>query len=63
MPPKEAILAKTSDFEECEEFGDVEDFEGEEFVIVVDEGKHVNCIVQKVPVDPSQPIQSQRQLI
>ena len=46
--------------EEYEECYEPEEFEGEELVVLEDEGEQVNCVVQRVLLSPKEPLNSQR---
>ena len=46
--------------EEYEECYESEEFEGEELVVLEDEGEQVNCVVQRELLSPREPLNSQR---
>ena len=44
--------------EKVEDYDDLEEFEGEEMVVMEDEGEQVNCVIQRVLLSAKQPITS-----
>ena len=44
--------------EKEEDYEDPEEFEGEEMVVMEDEGEQVNCVIQRVLLSSKQPITS-----